>query len=272
MQYIDTTIPGNNGALARFTGYVPDNSEEIVPDRLRPTVLIIPGGGYSRTSDREAEPIALQFLPADYNAFVLRYSCAPSVYPTALVQVAAAVQMMHDHAREWNIDTNRITILGFSAGGHLAANFATTAGDDAIREQGYDPDALRPNALMLGYPVITAGEFRHDGSFRMLLGDNYLDPTLMHEVSIEEHIDEKTPPVFVWHTMTDDCVPVENTLQLIAACHAANVPIEAHLFPQGGHGLGLGTAMTGWGGTNGIEPAIQSWPTLALDWLSRTFA
>lgn len=86
MQYIEQTITGIDGTTARFIGYVPDNFPEVVPDRTRPTVLIVPGGGYTMTSDREAEPIALQFLAADCNAFVLRYSCAPSVYPTALLE------------------------------------------------------------------------------------------------------------------------------------------------------------------------------------------
>ena len=94
MQYIEQTITGIDGTTARFIGYVPDNSPEVVPDRTRPTVLIVPGGGYEMTSDREGEPIALQFLAADCNAFVLRYSCAPSVYPTALLEVAEAMRLM----------------------------------------------------------------------------------------------------------------------------------------------------------------------------------
>ena len=113
-----------------------------------------------------------------------------------------------------------------------------------LRAHGYDPALLAPTALMLAYPVITSGEYRHDGSFRALLGGRYGDEQAMHEVSIEEHIDARTPPVFVWHTMPDDCVPVQNTLMLIEACRAAHVPVEAHLFPEGGHGLALGTAHT----------------------------
>ena len=235
-------------------------------------MLVLPGGGYEMTTGREGEPIALQFLAADYNAFVLHYSCKPSVYPIAVLEVAEAMRQIRAHADEWNVDTARIAVIGFSAGGHLAADFATSASDAALVAHGYDPDELRPNALMLSYPVITSGRFRHDGSFRALLGERYGEESAMNEVSIEQHIDAKTPPVFVWHTMPDDCVPVENTLQLIAACKAANVPIEAHLYPAGGHGLSLGTAQTAWGGVNSIEPAVQSWIFLAKDWLDRTFA
>lgn len=232
MQYIEQTITGMDGTTARFIGYVPDNSPEVVPDRTRPTVLIVPGGGYEMTSDREGEPIALQFLAADCNAFVLRYSCAPSVYPTALLEVAEAMRLILDHAEAWHVDPARIAVLGFSAGGHLAADFATSASDGVLRAHGYDPALLAPTALMLAYPVITSGEYRHDGSFRALLGNRYGDEDAMHEVSIEEHIDARTPPVFVWHTMPDDCVPVQNTLMLIEACRAAHVPVEAHLFPE----------------------------------------
>ena len=86
------------------------------------------------------------------------------------------------------------------------------------------------------------------------------------------HIDAKTPPVFVWHTVPDDCVPYENTLMLVDACKKAGVSVEVHLFPNGGHGLSLGTAETAWQGVNGIEPCVQVWPKLAIAWMRRTFA
>lgn len=273
MQYIDQTLTGIDGTEARFTGYVIDNSEEVDPQRHRPAVLVIPGGGYEMTSDREAEPIALKFVGAGYNAFTLRYSCAPSRYPTALCEAAEAMRLIRTHADAWHTDPDRIAAIGFSAGGHLAANLATTAGDADLADNGYGPDEVRPNALMLGYPVITAGELAHRGSFNALLGPECKDdPTALNALSIERHIDKKTPPVFVWHTVTDDCVPMENTLMLVQACKNACIPVEAHLFPEGGHGLALGTEETAWGGKGNIFPCIQVWPKLAIDWLGRTFA
>lgn len=307
MQYIERIITGIDGSSARLTGYVIDNSSEIDPDRRRPAVLVLPGGGYYKTSDREAEPIALKFVGAGYHAFVLRYSCAPSRYPVALCEAAEAMRMMHAHADEWHIDPQRIAILGFSAGGHLAANLATSAGDDDLAAHGYDPDAVRPNALMLAYPVITSGRYAHRGSFDALLGVstrwlvesadaadaadsvNATDSTnavkssdsaasdqtarLLGELSIERHIDANTPPVFVWHTVTDNSVPVENTLLLVQACKDAGVSVEAHLFPEGWHGLSLGTLETAWkADPAAVFPCIQIWPRLALDWMERTFA
>ncbi|RSX54394.1 acetylesterase [Bifidobacterium goeldii] len=275
MQYIDQTITGVDGSEARFVGYVLDNSEEIDPDRHRPAVLVIPGGGYQMTSDREAEPVAMKFVAAGYQAFALRYSCAPSVYPTALLEAAQAMTLIRDHADEWHVDVNRVAAIGFSAGGHLAANLATSVGDDDLAAAGYDPDAVRPNALMLAYPVITAGEFAHRGSFDALLGATRKDDAeWLDKLSIEQHIDAKTPPVFVWHTMTDMDVPVENTLMLIAACRAAGASIEAHLFPEGGHGTALGNEETAVRNNPAatIVPCVQIWPKLAVDWLKRTFA
>jgi acetyl esterase/lipase len=269
MEYLHRHIAGIDGSQAQLFGYVIDNSPEIDMDRTRPTVLILPGGGYEMTSDREAEPIALTFVGAGFNAFVLRYSVAPSTYPVALLQAAESMRLMRENCVEWHIDGSHIAVLGFSAGGHLAGNLATSAGDAPLRENGYDPDAIRPNALMLAYPVVSSGRFAHRGSFDALLGKDKDDAGLLRDVSIERHIDEKTPPVFLWHTVTDDCVPVENSILLIQSCKAAGVSIEAHLFPEGGHGLSLGTAETAWGGRGNVVPCVQSWPRLAIDWLNR---
>lgn len=272
MKHFEYEISGIDGSAAKFVGYCLDNSEEVVPDRVRPSVLVIPGGGYEMTSDREAEPIAMQFLAAGFNAFVLRYSVKPSVFPVALLEAADAMTMIREHAAEWHVDPEAIAVIGFSAGGHLAANLATSASDDVLAAHGYDPDAVRPNGLMLAYPVITSGPLAHRGSFDSLLGERRNDPETLESVSIEHHIDTKTPPVFVWHTVPDEVVPYENTLMLIDACKKAGVSVEAHLFPQGGHGLSLGTAETAWQGVDGIEPSMQIWTQLAVAWIRRTFA
>lgn len=169
MQYFEHEISGIDGTAAKFVGYCLDNSEEVIPDYARPSVLVIPGGGYEMTSDREAEPIAMQFLAAGYNAFVLRYSVKPSIFPVALLEAAEAMKQIREHAAEWHVDTNAIAVIGFSAGGHLAANLATSASDEVIAAHGYDPDAVRPNGLMLAYPVITSGPLAHRGSFDSLL-------------------------------------------------------------------------------------------------------
>lgn len=274
MQYFEQTITGIDGSEARFIGYVIDNSDEVDPNRRRPAVLVIPGGGYTMTSDREAEPIALKFVGAGYHAFVLRYSCSPSRYPVALCETAEAMRLIRGHADEWHVDPDRVAVIGFSAGGHLAANLASTVGDDDLAAHGYDADAVRPNALMLAYPVITSGPLAHRGSFDNLLGPERKDDAAwLDKLSIEKHVDAHMPPVFVWHTVTDNAVPVENTLMLIGACKAAGVSVEAHLFPEGWHGLALGTMETAANADPAaVFPCIQIWPKLACDWLERTFA
>lgn len=153
MRYFEDEISGIDGSTATFVGYCLDNSSEIDPNRKRPSVLVIPGGGYEMTSDREAEPIAMQFLAAGFNAFVLRYSVKPSIFPVALLEAAEAMRRIRTHADEWHCDADAIAVIGFSAGGHLAANLATSASDDVLAAHGYDADAVRPNGLMLAYPV-----------------------------------------------------------------------------------------------------------------------
>ena len=154
MRYFEDEISGIDGSTATFVGYCLDNSSEIDPNRKRPSVLAIPGGGYEMTSDREAEPIAMQFLAAGFNAFVLRYSVKPSIFPVALLEAAEAMRRIRTHADEWHCDADAIAVIGFSAGGHLAANLATSASDDVLAAHGYDADAVRPNGLMLAYPVV----------------------------------------------------------------------------------------------------------------------
>lgn len=120
MQYIQQTIVGIDGSEARFFGYVADNSEEMEPDRIRPAILILPGGGYAMTSDREAEPVALQFLAKGFAVFVLRYSVQPSRYPVALLEAAEAMRLIRANADQWHVNPAQVAVLGFSAGGHLA--------------------------------------------------------------------------------------------------------------------------------------------------------
>ena len=269
MQYIQQTIVGIDGSEARFFGYVADNSEEMEPDRIRPAILILPGGG---ASIGRLNAVTIMIPAASATASPMAF-WAFRMNSGASWRSAEAMRLIRANADQWHVNPAQVAVLGFSAGGHLAANLATSVGDEDIREQGgMDPDAVRPNALMLSYPVITAGKYAHRGSFQCLLGDQAHNQALLDKFSIEKHIDAKTPPVFVWHTMTDDAVPVENTLMLIQACRAAGVSIEAHLFPEGSHGLSLANAETAGNGFYAhIVECVQCWPDLAEAWLRRLF-
>ncbi|WEV53080.1 alpha/beta hydrolase [Bifidobacterium sp. ESL0704] len=273
MQYITKTIKGIDGSEASLTGYIIDNSKEIDPDRRRPAVLIFPGGGFNKVTDREAEPIAMMALGAGVQAFVLRYSIAPSRYPVQMLEGAEAMKLIRDNAKEWHVDPQAVTVIGFSCGGQLAASMATTTGDDVMRANGYDPDAVRANGLALGYPVLTAGEYRHEGTITKLLGDKKSDQKMLDEISCEKHVDAKTAPTFIWQTITDAVVPVQNSLLFINACVEAGVSVEAHLFPQGPHSLALATTETAAAGNAAqIEPSAQVWPSLWAAWIKRNFA
>ena len=232
--------------------------------KQRPLVLVVPGGGYTHVSPREGDPVALQFAAAGYHTAVLTYSVgegAQNYQP--LRQLNEALALLRQNAGEWHILPDKIAVCGFSAGGHLALSGAVLDIPGETAQQ-------RPNAVILGYPVITAGEYAHRGSFVQLAGSE--DAAAQRAFGLEDKITPDTPPVFVWHTMTDDAVPVENTLMLIQACRAAGVSIEAHLFPEGSHGLSLANAETAGNGFYAhIVECVQCWPDLAEAWLRRLF-
>ncbi len=249
---------------ARVTTYLISHSEEIGIDK-RPLVVVCPGGGYCFTSEREAEMFALKWNAYGYHAMVLWYSVRPAVYPAALLELATAVKMARERPKEWHIDEERIFVQGSSAGGHLAASYGMFWRKPFIAEavKG-DPELLRPNGMILNYPVITSGPYAHKESFENLLGDEY--EAKKEEMSLENQVNQDTPPAFIWHTNEDGLVPAENSLLLALAMRKAGIPVELHMYMKGGHGLGLASELTmGVNGDN-VEPSCQSWFELAYGW------
>ncbi|WP_262315001.1 alpha/beta hydrolase [Lacticaseibacillus parakribbianus] len=272
MQTFVHTVSTPLSNSAKVYGYVLDNFAEMDENRVRPTIVLCPGGGYVMTSDREAEPVAVRFLAMGYNVFVLRYSVAPARYPVALLELATVVQSVRAHAAEYHVDPAKLIIAGFSAGGHLAADFATQWHQDLASQYGFDPAAIRPNGLFLGYSVITSGPLAHHDSFKALLGDDYGDPALMAKVSLEKQVTQDTPKTFLWTTATDDCVPMENSLMFASALQKAGVSVELHIFPKGGHGLSLATKETAIAGNGyGIQSQVDAWPQLFEAWVANNF-
>lgn len=227
----------NLNSEASITAYLPDNMSEIGQEnKKRPCILICPGGGYEYCSQREAEPIALQFLPEGFNVFVLNYSCAPHRYPTQLCEVAAAMELIHRNAEEWHCDTTRIAIMGFSAGGHLAAHYSNAYDCEEVRA--IFPDSKPVQASVLCYPVITADpRWAHLSSFDSLTGIQGRTPEDAEHYSCEKLVHKQTPPAFLWHTATDTCVPVMNSLLYAQGLASHGVPFELHIYPCGAHGL-----------------------------------
>ena len=196
---------------------------------------------------------------------VVRYSCVPARFPAALFELSYAVAKVRENAQEWNVDTDRIAVCGFSAGGHLAASFSTLWNGDFVKEYfDYQGGENKPNGMILGYPVITSGEHAHWGSIENLLGDKTADSALLDLVSAEKQVNSDTPSAFIWHTFDDACVPVENSLVLAQALAKEKISTELHIYPKGPHGLALASRETG---DFAVVPECQNWIDMAIRWL-----
>lgn len=229
---------------AELSLYLLDNFPEMDMDRIRPTILICPGGGYHFLSEREAEPIAIQMLALGFHAAVLRYHVAPTRFPNALAEAACSVAHLREHAAEYHIDPEKIVVAGFSAGGHLTASLGVFWQEEWLKEYtGCDPEQVKPNGLILSYPVISSGAYAQRSSFIHLLGGDATEEQIEY-VSLENRVTNHVPPTFIWHTVTDQTVPVENTMFFAAALQKAGVKYEMHIYPQGKHGLALSTMET----------------------------
>lgn len=227
---------GENGCDPTVDIYLPFNLTEMHREnRKRPCMIVCPGGAYAMCSQREAEPIAMHFLPDGFNVFVIYYSVAPHRFPTQLREVAATVEMIYQNADNWNCDTSKLVITGFSAGGHLAAHYSTMFDCKEVRE--VFPESKPVNASVLSYPVISADpKYAHIGSFNNLIGKKDRSAEEIDYFSCDRLVSDNTPPAYLWHTASDGAVPVTNSLLYAAALSRHNIPFELHIFPFGGHG------------------------------------
>ena len=258
-------IPSANGTQVPLDVYVPYPSTQIVPNPVRPAIVICPGGGYQFCSEREAEPIALRFLMHGFNTFVVWYreKKGEELFPKPQQDAAAAIAYVRAHAAEYHTDPNRIAILGFSAGGHLAGSMGTMWHRAELWEpMGLTTEQVKPNAMVLCYPVISAGKDAHRGSFEYLSGSTDLADHAPY--SLEKLVSEKCPPAFIWHTFEDGSVPVQNSLLMASALAEYKVLTELHIFPHGGHGIALASYLTG---KSSIVPEAQQWPELCARFL-----
>ena len=235
MRYEIITL--NEQKHVSLTAMVQDVGGEFRGIDARPAVLVIPGGGYRFCSDREADPIAAAYLKAGYHAFILRYSVGEdAVWPQPLEDYEQAMAFIDAHAEDWHVLTDKIAVVGFSAGGHLAGAAATLA-------------RHRPAAAVLGYAVLRE-ETAHE------LG--------MSMPGIPEHVDEKTCPCFLFATRTDSVVPIQNTLDMMNALNRFHTSFECHIYAYGPHGFSSG------------DPSVQSletiFPRRAENWVADSIA
>ncbi len=252
-------------------------SEQYFIGRPCPAVIVCPGGGYQFTSDREAEPIALRFLAHGYHAFVLRYS-VNTRFSVPMLDLANALLLIRRNAAEWLVDPRRLVVCGFSAGGHLAAALGVFWDRPDIRDRvGASNDELRPDAVILGYPVIDlrhgppppSGEEPHYAAMHAaIFGVREAPDDLVDQYRPDLHVTAQSSPAFIWHTATDPIVPARNALLFASALAAHNVPYELHIWDSGPHGLALANPVTAVDASLNV-PHAQIWVDLALAWLDR---
>ena len=230
-------------------------------DKPLPCVVVFPGGGYRARAPHEGGPFAEYFNSQGLHAVVVEYRVAPNQHPAPLADAQRAIRLVRHHAKEWNVDPDKIVVCGSSAGGHLSASaliFPETYPETPTDE--IDTLDCRPNGAVLAYPVTNVGvEMGHVGTGLRLLGEErYLKQGNM--VCLAQYVTDKTPPVFMFHTSDDQTVNVKNSLLFGAALRDHNVPFEMHIFPHGVHGVGVADN----------DPVMHQWIRLAADWIKRT--
>jgi acetyl esterase/lipase len=253
---------GAPGALGKEDADIPTLAAYPVPEGrgTGTAVIVCPGGGYLHLAmDKEGSEIARWLNSLGVTAFVLKYRLGPQYrHPIELGDAQRAIRTVRAKAMEYRVRPDRIGIMGFSAGGHLASTAGThfDAGNPSAADP-IDRAGSRPDFLVLCYPVISfTTPYTHRGSLRALLGDNP-DPKLVESLSNELQVTAQTPPTFLFHTTTDTTVPVENSALFYLALRKAAVPAELHIYERGPHGVGL--AQT--------DEALSTWPSRLADWL-----
>jgi acetyl esterase/lipase len=250
------------GALGDAPEDIPTLTVYMPPNTAGPmtAVIVAPGGGYRALSMNKEGRIPANYLSSlGIAAFVLKYRLGPKYHhPVELGDVQRAIRTIRSRAAEWHIAPDRIGVMGFSAGGHLASTASTYFDKgNASAADAIDRVSSRPDFAILGYPVITLTEaWTHQGSRSNLLGEK-ADNELARSLSTDTRVTKETPPTFLFHTNADTAVPVENSIHYFLALRKAGVPAEMHIFKDGPHGVGMPMNDT----------ALSEWPKVLANWL-----
>lgn len=230
-------------AKTSLTVYLHESRPEFARVEKRPFVLVIPGGGYSFCSDREGEPIALNFAAAGYHTGVLRYHVGEHRdFKKALLDAEKSMKIIKELDDSWKVDREKIAVIGFSAGGHLATSLSNLSNE-------------KPSLCILGYPAILK---------------SFSNVMQIDAPSLDECVTSETPPTFLFSTFSDNVVPIENSLSYLKALEEQEVPFESHIFQEGLHGLSLATKWFG-ASEKMIDPRFARWFDLAVEWLENNW-
>ena len=242
-----------------------DNSPSSKTQPL-PAIVICPGGGYAWVSPRESEPVAREYLSAGYHVFILKYSVNEDISGfLPLCQLASVMVHIRKFSAEWSIDPEKIAVCGFSAGAHLAASLGTLFNEEKFLRVWNKGGNIRPNAMILGYPVILSNEYAHTASIERVSGAAAGSDEFAW-FGLDQHVDSLTPPTFLWHTAADSLVPAENSLLFALALSSAQIPYELHIFPDGEHGMSVCTQEVGC-----PDEYNGRWIAWSILWLNKLF-
>lgn len=256
------------GGKGYLTAYVHDPNPEVNAARKKPAILVLPGGGYQMCSLREAEALAMPFFAKGMDAFVLDYSCAPVRYPYALLEAVASMAYIRENAGTFSINPNAVSAIGASAGGHLCATLGSYWDSPEVSALFRPSVNVRPDAIVLCYPVVTRTVPTHGGSFDALCGG---DEKLKERLDVLNLVSERSAPAFIWATNDDGAVPARNSYLLAAKYYEKRVDCSIHVWGKGWHGLSVADLTVYPSGSDVFESSSKSvsrWFELCIEWLA----